>query len=133
MLKTRPIRHFTNDLDKRWMKDDYFDLVVWYNTTGSVYGFQLGYGEPEEDHVLTWTQESGTHHARVSYGTGTRSGNVSPVLVHGPWIEFPFEEVYREFVKRTVELDPEIRQLVEGHLVEYARRQKPAASVEGGE
>lgn len=127
MLKTRPIRHFTNDLDKRWMSDDYFDLVVWYDGEGGVYGFQLSYDRPGRERALKWTRAGGFLHALVDEGDSPGTNPlISPVLVSDQWIEFPFDEVHREFLKRTVELDPAIRGLVVDHLVAYARAQAGA-------
>lgn len=129
MLKTRPIRHFNNDLDKRWMTDDYFDLVVWYDGVGDVYGLELGYDKLGLERVLRWRRGQGYLHAQVDGGGGAFS-HMSPVL-GASWIEFPLEEVHREFMGRTVELDPGIRQFVADHLVEYGRVQHGAATGKG--
>jgi hypothetical protein len=48
MLRRKPIRHFTNDLDKSWTADDFLDLVVWYEATERIFGFQLCYDRYDE-------------------------------------------------------------------------------------
>ena len=39
-LANRPIRPVANELDRRWISDDYFDLIVWHDSSGRIHGFQ---------------------------------------------------------------------------------------------
>ena len=42
MLTPAPKRKINGDYERRWMADDYFDLIVWYEPSGAgVHGFQL--------------------------------------------------------------------------------------------
>ena len=47
MLDAAPKRHVHGDYDRRWLSDDYFDLIVWYTSTNTVHGFQLCYDKPQ--------------------------------------------------------------------------------------
>jgi len=46
MLTDEPKRSVRDDYDRRWISDDYFDLIVWYDRKDMVHGFQLCYGKP---------------------------------------------------------------------------------------
>jgi len=44
MLKELNVAQKEEDIFRRWFKDDYFDLIVWYNRNDySIRGFQLCY------------------------------------------------------------------------------------------
>jgi hypothetical protein len=43
MLYNAPIKPKEGDLPRRWISDDYFDLIIWCQPDESVYGFQLCY------------------------------------------------------------------------------------------
>jgi hypothetical protein len=121
MLRTRPIRRFCNDLDKSLTVDDYFDLVVWYEPSGEVHGFQLSYDRWENPRAVTWTRERGFSHCivRTSGSTGIGLG-MSPVLEASA--EFPWRAVLQEFTARSKDLDPAIRNLVSHQIAAHASK-----------
>jgi hypothetical protein len=69
MLREEKRPKIRGDYDRRWMSDDYFDLIVWYEPGGrGVHGFQLCYGKPDAEHAVTWRRTSGFTHQRVETG-----------------------------------------------------------------
>ena len=56
MLTNQAIRTVADDLDRRWISDDYFDFIVWYETDVQIYGFQLCYDKSGRERALTSQQ-----------------------------------------------------------------------------
>lgn len=51
---------------RRWFTSAYLDLFVWFGDDDSIQAFELCYGKPAAERVLTWTQGSGRYrHQRV--------------------------------------------------------------------
>jgi hypothetical protein len=46
MFDKAPKKSVRGDYDRRWLSDDYFDLIVWYTSDDTVHGFQLCYDKP---------------------------------------------------------------------------------------
>lgn len=119
MLENQPIKHVANDLDRRWMSDDYFDLIVWYEPSGAIHGFQLCYERNRNERALTWTRQKGFRHSGIDSGEQCPLGNATPVLRKGA--AFPAAKVQREFAARSKSLPAEIRELVLARIAEYAQ------------
>lgn len=54
------LREFTHlepaadQLFRRWLGDEYFDLYLWYDSTHKLMGWQLCYGKPNAERAITW-------------------------------------------------------------------------------
>src|SRR5260370_14175600 len=83
------------DYRRRWMSDDYFDLIVWYKVGNTIHGFQLCYGKPRLECALTWLKEGGFIYAQIDSGAEVPEANRTPILV--PDGSFPTADVTREF------------------------------------
>jgi len=118
MLSDSPIFPSKDDLPRKWISDDYFDLILWYRE-GGVTGFQLCYGKPYAERALTWKREGGFAHSKVDSGEDKPTTNRTPVLV--PDGMFPKEKVIAEFDARSRSLTSEIRTLVLEKLREYPK------------
>ncbi len=118
MLSGSPVRQIPGDLPRRWMSDDYFDLIVWYSDDGCIHGFQLCYDKRGDERALTWTQDNGFQHHRVDTGESSAVSNSTPILVAGG--EFAGAVVEAEFARRSEQVSAEIRQLVLSKLMEYS-------------
>jgi len=110
MLRNSPIRNVERDFARRWISDDYFDLIVWYAEDGSTYGFQLCYDKSGDERAVTWTRERTLTHSIVDPGEDKPTANRTPMLRRGG--AFDRERVLAEFLERSSELDPAIRELV---------------------
>jgi hypothetical protein len=110
MLENQPIRPVARDLDRRWISDDYFDLIVWYEQGGGIHGFQLCYDKSGHERALTWTRGGGFQHTGIDSGEASPNANRTPVLVADG--DFPAGEVRGEFMARSGQLPADIRDLV---------------------
>lgn len=83
MLKEmKDIRQIPGEPPRRWFSDDYFDLIVWFGTDGSVWGFQLCYDREAAPRALTWTKTDGYAHSGIEDGEGPGGVHkASPILV----------------------------------------------------
>src|SRR2546423_14624489 len=106
------------DLDRRWMSDDYLDLIVWYDKSGRVHGFQLCYGKPRWERALTWIKDRGFSHCEIDSGEAQATRNRTPVLL--PNDAFPALTVLREFEQRSSPLPKSLRRLVTRKIAQFA-------------
>ncbi len=120
MLQTAPKATVTGDYDRRWMSDDYFDLIVWYRPSGAIHGFQLCYGKPRWERALTWIRGRGFSHTEIDAGEDQALKNKAPIMV--PDGAFPVEEVMREFERRSRELPGKLRRLVSRKMTQFNGR-----------
>jgi hypothetical protein len=109
-------------MDRRWISDDYFDLIVWYDPDGAIHGFQLCYDKAREERALTWMRDLGFRHTRIDGGETSPFANQTPVLAADG--EFSAAQVRAEFIARSGLLPAEIRGLVLAKMEEYERRKK---------
>jgi len=117
MLDTAPKQPVSGDYDRRWISDDYFDLIVWYNSRETIHGFQLCYDKVHCERALTWLSDRGFSHTEVDSGEDAPEANRSPVLV--PDGSFPADKVLAEFGRRGSALPAELRQLVTEKISEF--------------
>jgi hypothetical protein len=103
---------------RRWFADDYFDLIVWLDDKGGLYGFQLCYGLGRNEHAFTWKQDSGFAHNLIDDGEQTPAKNMSPILV--PDGVFPLEQIISQFAEGSSGIDAEVSGFVLGKLREYS-------------
>jgi hypothetical protein len=80
MVEMRNVRQDPGDCFRRWFFDTNFDLIVWYQPDGSVFGFQLCYDKASSEKALTWTSADGFSHASVDTGEASPWFNRTPVL-----------------------------------------------------
>jgi hypothetical protein len=109
----------SGDYDRRWLSDDYFDLIVWYTSSGAIHGFQLCYDKPHWERALTWISTKGFSHKQVDENAWK---NQTPILV--PEGSFPAGMVVAEFRRRGAELPVQLRDLVLRKIDEYVRTRK---------
>ena len=54
------LREFTHlepavdQMFRRWLGDEYFDLYLWYDSMHALKGWQLCYGKPDSERAITW-------------------------------------------------------------------------------
>jgi hypothetical protein len=99
------------------MSDDYFDLIVWYEPSNAIHGFQLCYGKPRNERALTWLRDRGFMHNKIDTGEFGLMWGASPILV--PDGSFPTAEVKREFEKRSGELPKALTRFVLAKISRY--------------
>lgn len=106
MLLDTTIIPVKGDLPRKWISDDFFDLIVWYE--GDVIaGFQLCYDKPYSEHAFTWLRKGGCSHALVDSGDDSPTTNRTPILVANG--RLPKERIIAEFYQRSLMLSRELR------------------------
>lgn len=104
------------------MSDEYFDLIVWYDSEEQIHGFQLSYDKPGRERALTWTRKSGFLHTAIDSGESNPTANRTPILVADG--ACPIEQVRSEFMTRSALLPTEIRELVLARINDYESRRR---------
>ncbi len=118
VLKEHSCKQVPGEPPRRWISDDYFDLIVWGEASHDPIGFQLCYDKPGRERALTWTAKGGFSHAAVDGGEACPTANRTPILVADGL--FPDELVKRQFLWRSEEIDTQRRGLVLKRLDEYS-------------
>ncbi len=116
----QPPQAVRGDYDRRWIVDDYFDLIVWYDASGAIHGFQLCYDKPRWERAFTWLADRGFSHMQVDSGEKSAVGNQTPILV--PNGSFPSERIANEFQRHARALPAELHDLFLQKIDEYGRR-----------
>jgi hypothetical protein len=104
---------------RRWFEDDFFELIVWYDSNNEIYGFQLCYPRYRDERALTWNRDNGFAHEKIDDSRVFGSMPASAILV--PDGIFPADIVYLEFKKRSEKIDPEVVHFILGKIQEYQK------------
>jgi hypothetical protein len=120
LQKIRGVRQDDTLLERQWFQDDFFDLFVWLDQSGTMVSFQLCYDRLNRERVLAWNKASGFIHRRVDDGEQTPVRNMSPIMVSDG--RFGSESVAAEFDRRGLELD--------GRLLNFIRRKIDEAAAQ---
>ena len=105
--ETKNVRQIQGDPPRRWFSDNFFDLIVWFDTDSSIWGFQLCYDREFNPRALTWTKAAGYAHSGIDDGEG--SGGMhksSPILVRD--CLFDFKDIGGRLAAASGDLPPEI-------------------------
>ena len=118
MLKELNVAQKEEEIFRRWFKDDYFDLIVWYNRNDySIRGFQLCYDIARNERSLTWTAGRGFAHSGVDDGSRPMRHPSSPTLVEDGI--FPGQSVLDRFIRSCPGIDRVISRLIISKINEY--------------
>lgn len=110
MLRKMPTRQIDGEPQRLWLTDDYFDLFLYYHPDGTISGFQLCYAKQTNEKSITWLGSGMPRHEGVDVGEDSPLKSRSPVMARAH--VFRREPMRTEFVKRSAELEPEIRDLI---------------------
>ena len=121
LVEYRNVRQIRGEGHRRWFSDDFFDLIVWYDSRhrgrSHITGFQLCYDRTGYERALTWTRERGYSHEKIDTGEDGPGGVKStPILVaDGVFDSGPIAERFREASRG---IDPDVADLVLDRLAE---------------
>ena len=102
---------------RRWFTDEYFDLIVWYDDTKTLIGFQLCYDKDGRERAVTWTREHGFQHNRIDAGEVTGHAKMTPiVLADGVFSRDPVADRFRS---ESREIEPGVASFVYETLKRY--------------
>ena len=124
MLRETPdVRQIPGEPPRRWFEDEFFDLIVWLEPDGSVWGFQLCYDRGYNPRALTWTKAKGYTHDGIDDGeAGGRLCKSSPILVQDGL--FDTKSIYPRFKQESALLPKEIRKTVSEKIKEFPNAKK---------
>ena len=114
--ETRHVAQVRGDRFRRCFVDEKLDLVVWYETDGTIHGFQLAYDPQDSPRIVTWTPGRGLFHASLDTGEDSPLANRSPVL--RPCADYNPDQLLAAFLSATAELPDVERAFVEARLRE---------------
>ena len=103
--------------NRRWFSDDYFDLVIWYNDSGNIEGFQLCYDVGNNERALTWKATCGYTHDTVDSGEMPFRMKQTPILAEDG--RFEWEKIAGDFRQRSAEIDHAIAAFVLNKMMRY--------------
>ena len=108
---------------RRWFSDDYFDLIVWFDPQGEIYGFQLCYDNKKNPHALTWLRDRGFTHEGIDDGDDPLLGYKStPILIpNGP---FETLQIQTRFTEAGAGLPEGMTRLVLEKIRSFSNRMK---------
>lgn len=105
------MQQFKGEPRRRWFSDEYFDLIVWYDGSDAILGFQLCYDLGRDEHTLTWRSGRGAVHQRVDGGETRPHGfKRAPLLV--PEGRVDSARLAALFAEHSRDLDPELADFV---------------------
>lgn len=120
LAEIRNVRQIPGEGRRRWFRDDDMDLIIWYDDSGILTGFQLCYDKQEHEKALTWRKATGYEHHGVDSGEGVWRGTKgTPVLTADGAFEQP--RVLNLFDAHSERLDPRLRAYIRKRLELYAK------------
>ena len=120
--ENRSVRQRPDEGFRRWFLNDFFDLIVWYESARSeMTGFQLCYSRHVDEKAFTWQRGKQSSHY-VSAGSDERlTPWIATAILHGDAGAIP-EAVLERLVAEQGDLDDELLQVVVERAREYNKR-----------
>ena len=117
------VRQVPDEGFRRWFRDGYFDLIVWYdadasgNPVGEPTGFQLCYDRGRRERAVTWRRTGTFVHERVDDGE-VLGPKRTPVMQSAG--AFDATGMVARFERESYRIDNAVVQLVRSVLSERA-------------
>jgi hypothetical protein len=126
LSENRSVRQRPDEGFRRWFLNDYFDLILWYESrAGEMTGFQLCYDRHRDERAFTWERGKQSSHF-VSSGSDERGRPwIATAVLHGDAGPVPAEVVER-LERESGELDPEILAVILDRIGTYNDRRAPS-------
>jgi hypothetical protein len=97
LSEIRNVRQVDGEGFRRWFTDEYFDLIVWFDDTRRLVGFQLCYDKLVHERALTWTLEHGFQHNCIDSGEVPGHSKMTPIIIaDGAFDSNPVSERFRQ-------------------------------------
>jgi len=106
------VRQVPGDPRRRWFSSDDMDLIVWYDDSDALIGFQLCYDKLRSERALRWEPELGYRHMAIDNGESSISPRykATPILVADG--HFDARRVADIFTASSRHIPPDIAQFV---------------------
>jgi hypothetical protein len=118
LQKIRGVRQDDAFLERQRFQDDFFDLFVWSDQTGTVVAFQLCYDRFKRERILAWREATGFIHRRIDDGEQMPVKNMSPIMISDG--VFASASVAAEFDSRGLELESRLLNFIRRKIDEAA-------------
>ncbi len=84
LVENKNVRQRPDEGFRRWFLNDYFDVIVWYESAaGEMTGFQLCYNRSVDERAFTWQRNKRSSHF-VSSGADERGTPwIATAVLHG--------------------------------------------------
>ena len=105
---------------RRWFRDNEFDLIVWYDASDNMIGFQLCYDKSTRERVLTWNAPNRYFHNAIDDGEVAGKAKMTPILVMDG--VFDVDRVAADFQARSENLPVQLSEIVLRKIQDYSRR-----------
>lgn len=113
-----PTRQVPDEPLRKWFVGDELDLIVWFDSSEGIIGFQLCYLKGTDEHALTWWKDKGYSHDRIDDGEGRPDDlKMTPILV--PDGSFDKENVIALFRENSGAIDPQLVEFVTKTIGSY--------------
>lgn len=124
LVENKNVRQRPDEGHRRWFLNDYFDVIVWYESAGGeIVGFQLCYNRTVDERAFTWQRNKRSSHF-VSSGSDERGTPwIATAVLHGDAGAVP-EEVLRRLTAEQGELDSDLLEMIVHHAKDYNGQRK---------
>jgi hypothetical protein len=107
-------QHAGDDGQRRWFASPTTDLFVW-ERAGLVTRFEICYGKPHREHVLSWDAAAGFRHDAIDDGEARPTHNRTPIAV--PDGRFDLTTIALGFEEDGARIEPRLYRFVLGRLL----------------
>lgn len=121
MYRILNVRQIPGEDFKVWFTDDYWDLFVWIDSEKRISAFQLGYGKPSDERVLSWKRKGGFSAMTVSSGEESMTANRTPIMVKDT--DFDADAVGERFARDSVKINQKIAAFVAARIDSFRANQ----------
>ena len=130
LVENKTVRQRPDEGYRRWFLNDYFDVIVWYESAGGeLLGFQLCYNRTVDERAFTWQRNKRSSHF-VSSGSDERGVPwIATAVLHGDAGSVP-AAVLERLQREQGELDDDLLELIVAHARDYNEHRGDAADGE---
>lgn len=111
------VRQIKGEGIRRWFADDDFDLIVWYDYSNKIKGFQLCYDKQVSERALTWHKDGNYSHNKIDDGDVTFGNKKTPILVADGL--FDKNRIGKLFLESSMDIEKDIADFVYKKIIEY--------------
>lgn len=122
LSENKSVRQRPEEGYRRWFLNEYFDVVVWYESRGGqMYGFQLCYDRHHDERAFTWERGKQSSHY-VSSGADERGRPwIATAILHGDAGPVP-KDVVSRLVEERGELESALLETILERVGAYNER-----------
>ena len=111
-------RQIPNEGTRRWFRDEELDLIVWYDDSSEIAGFQLCYDKHVRERALTWRKSGSYQHHAIDPGEVAGHNKMTPILVADG--VFDKDRISKLFTDKSVKIEADLSQFVLEKLNHYS-------------